>query len=378
MNQFDETRPFYDHEIQSATERVSENIYFNEIAKQFFPEENITSFKENFRKIKTVKEFQLTVMHPIIRSIINKTTDGLSYSGFEKLIPEKKGIFISNHRDILLDSAILQVILHEHGLDTSEISFGDNLMISPFIIDIGKMNKMFKIVRGGYGREILINSKNVSEYIRHAITQKKQSIWIAQRNGRTKDGDDKTEIAVLKMFAMSSKLPFVENFIELNLMPVAVSYEFEPCDFMKVRELYISQEKKYEKKPGEDLESILNGINQKKGNVSIVACKTITYEELEECDKQQQNDKFKKLAEIIDKKIYNNYKLWKTNYIAFDLLNKRNQFTDKYSTLDKESFIAYMDAGLSDIEGNMPELISIFLNLYANPVKKFLSLQKTC
>ena len=366
---FEDIRPYYDEEIQPVAQRVSENIYFYDIVKRFFPDENIRTFAENFRKINSVKEFQVKIMHRIIWAIIHQTIDNLSCSGFDAIPSDKNGILISNHRDILLDSAIVQVLLLEHGLDTSEITFGSNLMISPFIVDIGKMNRMFKIVRGGNMREILENSKNVSDYIRYAITQKKHSVWIAQRNGRTKNGDDKTEVAVLKMFAMSSKLPFVDNFTEVNLMPVSVSYEYEPCDFMKVRELYISAHKKYEKEHGEDLKSILKGINQKKGNVSIIVCKHITCNELELCDKYNQNEKFKKLAEIIDQRIYSNYKLWKTNYIAFDLLNKCSQFSNHYSIQEKDAFINYMNTGLAEIEGDMNELITIFLNIYANPVR---------
>jgi len=371
---FEDARPYFDFEMPAAIQRVSENLYFTDIVKKFFPMENIRTFTEKFRKITTVNEFQVKVMHRVIWTIVNQTIDNLSYSGFETLPPDKKGIFISNHRDILLDSAILQILLHKHDLDTSEITFGSNLMISPFIIDIGKMNKMFKLVRGGTVREVLINSRNVSDYMRHAITQKKQSIWIAQRNGRTKDGDDKTEVAVLKMFAMSSKLHFVDNFMEINLMPLSISYEFEPCDFMKVREIYISRRKQYEKESGEDLVSIKNGISQQKGNVSMVVCAPITPQELDECDKFHQNEKYKKLAEIIDQRIYNSYKLWKTNHIAFDLLHKSAKFSNQYSHEDKEYFINYMNTGLANIEGDINELTEIFLNIYANPVHNWIKI----
>jgi len=365
---FEDVRPYFDFEIPDAVQRVSENIYFSEIVKKFFPVDNIRTFSEKFKKIKTINEFQVKIMNRVIWAIVNQTIDNLSYSGFESISPDKKGIFISNHRDILLDAAILQILLFKHDLDTSEISFGSNLMLNPFIVDVGKMNKMFKLIRGGSVREVLINSKNVSDYMRYAITQKKQSVWIAQRNGRTKDGDDKTEVAVLKMFAMSSKLPFVDNFMEINLMPLAISYEFEPCDFMKVREVYISHRKQYEKESGEDFISIKNGITQQKGNVSMVVCEPVTREELEECNKLNQNEKFKKLAKIIDKRIYSNYKLWKTNYLAFDMLNQTTQFSNYYSQEDKEYFTNYMNTGLANIEGDINELTTIFLNIYANPV----------
>jgi hypothetical protein len=277
-------------------------------------------------------------------------------------------MFIANHRDIVLDSAILQTIFVANNIKTSEITFGSNLMRPQLVVDIGKINKMFKIVRGGTAREIFVNSLNVSEYMRYAITEKHESTWIAQRNGRTKDGTDKTEIAVLKMFAMSNKKPFTENLSELNITPIAVSYEYEPCDFMKTREIYISRRQDYVKAPGEDLNSILHGILQFKGNTHYTICEAVTTEELTECEKLPHSERFKELANIIDKKIYKGYKLWKTNYIAHDILHKKSEFTDLYSPNDRERFIEYMNNGLNQIDGNRNELQEIFLGIYANSV----------
>jgi len=309
-------------------------------------------------------------MDKVIRRILAQTTESFSYSGFEQLAQDKNYMFVSNHRDILLDSAILQVILHECGLQTSEITFGSNLMVSPFVVDIGKMNKMFKIVRGGTIREIFKNSLTVSQYMRYAITQKRQSTWIAQRNGRTKNGFDNTEVAVLKMFAMSSPLDFVPNLMELNITPLAISYEYEPCDFLKTRELYISKRKQYEKEPGEDMSSIVHGATQWKKHIHLAVCEPITEEELKKCDTFTHNEKFKSLAEIIDKKIYQNYKLYKTNYIAHDLLHNANTYNSHYSNNEKEAFKQYMSAGLINIEGDMNELKTLFLQMYAAPVNQ--------
>ncbi len=366
---FDDTRPYNDNEIPDAIKRVSENIHFYEVIKSIFPDVDLRTFTDDFRKIKTIDEFQEQVMDKAIRSILKQTTASFSYTGLETLTNEKSYMFLSNHRDILLDSAILQVVLHECGLKTSEITFGSNLMSTQFVIDIGKMNKMFKIVRGGTMREIFNNSLEVSQYMRYAITQKHQSTWIAHRNGRTKNGFDSTEIAVLKMFAMSSSSDFVSNLMELNITPIAVSYEYEPCDFLKTRELYISKRKQYVKDPGEDMISIIHGVRQWKGNVHLAVCGTITEKELEKCDTFSHNEKFKCLAEIIDRKIYGNYKLWKTNYIAHDLLYDSKQYINFYSQQEKDAFELYMSDGLKDIEGDMKELREIFLSIYANPVR---------
>ena len=368
---FEDIRPYNDSEVPDAIKRISESIHFQMLVKYIFsPDVNLRTFTENFIKIKTVDEFQWQVMDKVIRRILAQTTESFSYSGFEQLAQDKNYMFVSNHRDILLDSAILQVILHECGLQTSEITFGSNLMVSPFVVDIGKMNKMFKIVRGGTIREIFKNSLTVSQYMRYAITQKRQSTWIAQRNGRTKNGFDNTEVAVLKMFAMSSPLDFVPNLMELNITPLAISYEYEPCDFLKTRELYISKRKQYEKEPGEDMSSIVHGATQWKKHVHLAVCEPITEEELKKCDTFTHNEKFKSLAEIIDKKIYQNYKLYKTNYIAHDLLHNANTYNSHYSNNEKEAFKQYMSAGLINIEGDMNELKTLFLQMYAAPVNQ--------
>jgi len=366
---FEGVRPYNDNEVPSAIERISENAYFPEVVKYLFPDTDVRVFTENFKKIQTADEFQIKIMDKAIHAILKKTADNLSYSGFDALSNEKNYMYISNHRDILLDSAILQIILFKYKLKTSEITFGSNLMSSQFVIDIGKINKMFKIVRGGTLREIFNNSMEVSQYMRYAITQKQQSTWIAQRNGRAKNGYDATEIAVLKMFAMSSKAPFVSNLMELNITPIAISYEYEPCDFLKTRELYISQKRTYIKDNGEDLFSVLHGIKQNKGNIHLGICETITQEELEYCDNFSHNEKFKQLAKLIDNKIYTNYKLWKTNYIAHDLLHGADTYQFAYSQEEKEAFKAYMQNGLREIEGDISELETIFLQIYANPVE---------
>ncbi|MDR1180420.1 MAG: acyltransferase [Bacteroidales bacterium] len=366
---FEDTRPYYNEEIPDAIKRVSEDIYFRNMVNHIFPDIDIEAFTKNFKKIRTVNEFQEQVMDKVIRSIIKETSAGLSYSGLSRLSTDKNYMFISNHRDILLDSAILQVILHECGLDTSEITFGSNLMSSPLVIDIGKMNKMFKIVRGGTMREIFNNSLKVSQYMRYAITEKRQSTWIAQRNGRTKNGFDATEMAVLKMFAMSSSAGFVDNLMELNITPVIISYEYEPCDALKTRERYISKRKTYIKENDEDMFSVLRGIKQWKGQIHLAVAETITEEELQYCDSFLHNEKFKSLVKIIDHKIYKNYALWKTNYIAFDMLRLSNKYAHHYSQEEKEAFKLYMTNELKGIEGDIKELETIFLQIYATPVE---------
>lgn len=367
-DKFNDIRPYNDNEITEVLKRIAENEYFQSIVNFIFPNENIEKFKEKFLKIQSIDKFQEQIMLKFMKNIFKKTSSGLQTRGIEKINNKTNYMFIANHRDILLDSAILQILLYDNNLKTTEITFGSNLMTSQFIIDLGKINKMFKIIRGGTMKDIFINSLNVSNYMRYAITKKHVSTWIAQRNGRTKDGSDKTESAVLKMFAMSSKSDFVSNLSELNITPIVVSYEYEPCDIQKTIEIYKSRTEKYVKYEGEDLDNIVNGITQFKGKIMISVADTLTKEELIICNDLYKVDKFYHLAKIIDKRIYFNYKLWKTNFIAYDLLYTTDTFAEQYNDEDKLSFIKYFETKLENVEGDYAELQEIFLKIYANPV----------
>ena len=368
---FDEIRPYTDAEIPAAAQRVADSPYLPAIVNYLFPGREVGKFQQIFRELHNIHDFQDTIMYPAIRSIVEKTSSGFSTSGFESLHDDRKRMYISNHRDILLDAAILQTLLVDNGLDTSEITFGSNLMKGELVVDIGKMNKMFRIMRGGHIRDFYQNSMHVSSYMRYTIVEKKQSVWIAQRNGRTKDGDDKTDMAVLKMFALSSDKDFVDNLSELNITPMVVSYEYEPCDFMKTQEIFISRYQKYEKEPGEDLNSILHGIKQFKGHIHFAIAPAITIEDLQYCDHFERNKKFQHLAGIIDKRVYLNYKLWPTNYIAYELLNQTYKYKDQYTQEEMDHFVEYMEQGLSSLVGDPSELREIFLGIYANPVVNY-------
>jgi hypothetical protein len=366
--EFDDIRPYEDREINDAMQRIVSNPYFDYIVNFLYPDVPVEIVKTKFRSFNSVHSFQVNIMNSAIQKIVKNTSTGLSYSGIENLSSSKKYLFLSNHRDILLDSAILQVILHANKHEPSEITFGDNLMESSgFIVDIGKSNKMFKLVRGGTPKQIFINSMHTSKYIRYAIKEKKQSVWIAHRNGRTKDGNDLTQPAVLKMFGMSGEHDFVKDFGELNIAPIVISYEFDPCDFLKTREVYISRHQPYIKTKDEDITSILTGINQFKGRIHLAFATPVSEEELQRIEEAPKNERMHNLASLIDSRVYDNYRLWNTNYIAYDILND-NFFESIYSAQEKAAFIEYMNKMLGKIEGDKEELESVFLGIYANPV----------
>jgi hypothetical protein len=364
---FEDIRPYYDHEINPALQRITASPVFDKILDFIFPDKERNIITDELRNIFTVHDFQMKFMHPLVSTIIKRTSKGLTGSGFDQIDPRTHYLFVSNHRDIVLDSAILQVLLTDHHHDTSEITFGSNLMTDQFVIDLGKVNRMYTVNRGNNKSELFKNSKILSAYIRYSLTEKNVSSWIAQRNGRTKDGDDRTETGLLKMFNISSKKDFYASFEELNIVPVSVSYEFEPCCAMKVNELYVSVDQVYRKKHGEDLKSIIQGITQQKGRIHFSVCQPVNLY-LREIEGKTNNEKIARLARKMDMAIFQNYWLWPNNYIAYDILTAGEKYKDKYNSVEKDNFLHYMQKEVSLIEGERHIIDDIFLKIYANPV----------
>lgn len=367
--EFEEIRPYYDREIPSAMNRIADSELFPLIASYVFPGENIESVRRNIRGIETIDQFQHEVMSIVNEQVIKRSMTSFTYNGIDRLDKNKRYLFVSNHRDIMLDSSLLQYILHINGHETSEITFGANLMCHPLVIDIGKSNKMFKVIRGGNLKDFYQSSLLNSEYIRHTITEKKQSVWIAQRNGRTKDGIDRTEPGLIRMFCSSLPNDKLKALSELNIVPVSISYEWETCDILKALELYESRFTKYVKKPGEDVNSILTGIVADKGHVNIEICEPINIDELLLLESMTKQEYVKAVARLIDKRINTAYHLHPNNYIAFDIQYGTKRYSERYSPEQKEAFCERLKE-LSTYEGcELDVLMDIFLGIYANPVK---------
>ena len=367
---FDIIRPYTDEEIRPAMSRIGKAREFYAAMQWLFPALTKEELKIKVDSIDSTYEFQQQFMHVGIRKIVEKTCDGLSSEGFEHIEASRAYLYIAIHRDIFLDSGLLQILLFEKELDTTQITFGSNLM-EGLMVDVGKVNKMFTVFRGGTRREMYENSLRLSAYIRNAITKLNDSIWIAQRAGRTKDGLDLTQAGVLKMFAQSGSKHFVECFKELNLAPIAVSYEYEPCDYFKAQELHLKQlNGNYSKQDDEDLVSIIKGVTDYKGRIHLAITKPIEETELLEIDKNHMtnNDKIKALCKLIDQRIYANYKLWPTNYIAADMLKASFDNDDKYTKEEQEKFEKIMTQRLEKMIGNQIELKRIYLEMYANPI----------
>lgn len=366
---FEDIRPFYDHEVKEVTARLIKNPTFMQLVNFLWPERSYREVEEKAEEVTTAMEFQLHFMHEAIRKIVEMSSSGLSSGGFEKLDPDRSYLFIANHRDILLDAAILQILLVEQGFPTSEITFGSNLKDKGFITDFGKLNRMFTVLREGTSKELYEISRKLSAYIRHTILDKRVSVWIAQRNGRTKDGFDMTQSGLLKMLNISGSGSFTENFSELNIVPLTISYEYEPCDALKTQEIYLSNlHTKYTKAPGEDLNSIITGIKQFKGKIHLQVGSPIEEKELAGIDAlENENEKIKALTSLIDKRIHRDYKLNPVNYIACDLLRGTNLFEGFYSAEEKTKFLSYMNTNIEKLVGEEEALKTIFLKIYAQP-----------
>lgn len=369
--QFDDIRPYYDEEIPAAMQRIADNEVFPLLASYIFPDKSVEQTRSLLKSIKTCDEFQVKVMWHVNDQIRQRSITNFTYSGIENLEKDKPYLFISNHRDIMLDASVLQNVLYDNGMATTEITFGANLMTSSLVIDIGKANKMFRVERPGIMnlREFYIKSKHLSDYIRFTITEKKQSAWIAHRNGRTKDGNDITDQGVIKMLGMSKREDKIAALEELNIVPLAISYEWETCDYMKALELYQSRFEKYVKKQGEDLASILSGITKPKGDVHLSICKPVSREDLSKFDSLTNIEYEREVAKLIDRRIHEAYALTPNNFIAHDIRFGKHEFKGlEYDDEHEARFINRIN-GLLKYEVEEPEVLKdIFLGIYSNPV----------
>jgi hypothetical protein len=370
LTEFESISPYTDEQASEALGKLADHPMVGQASHYFFPEEAPDFLKNVLKRIKTIDEFQVLVMQRFVRWVIEHTAKNFSYDGISNIDPSKKFLALSNHRDIIMDPAITQLVLHTNGIPMTEIAVGDNLITSKEIEYLIRSNRMIKVVRGISARELYLSSQLLSKYIRLNITEQRSSIWLAQRQGRTKNGYDVTEQGLLKMLDMSGTADFQTNFEELNIIPMSISYEYEPCDILKARENVISRKHKYVKAEGEDLNSIMVGIMQPKGSIHLNIGKPLTSEEIAAAAQCDKNDRYQQIRHAVDIRVIEGYKLWKTNYIAYDILNHSYKYSHMYEEADVQKFVAYMKHQLDTVEPelNREDLRKHFLEIYANPV----------
>ena len=384
-NEFDEIRPYEPEEMAQAFDDLIHDRQFSLVMKGFAPwlPKSVRNavLKLAFKGVKTPLDFQLRFMKPVVQYIIRKHTDGCTFddsalkgghnSQLSAVNSQPRYTFVSNHRDIVLDSAFLDLLLIKAGHPTTvEIGIGDNLLIYPWIKRLVRMNKAFTVRRGLSPKEMLRSSQLMSRYIHYAVTEKNENIWIAQREGRAKDSNDRTQDSVLKMLAMGGPLS------ELNIVPLTISYEFDPCDYLKAQEL---QERRdipgFKKSRQDDLDNMKTGIFGYKGRVHY-HCATPINQWIDELSGLPRTEYYSALAQRMDKDIHRGYQLFPCNYIALDDLNGTTGFAAQYTDADRQRFETYLSGQLAKISiPNKDEafLRECMLNMYANPLRNKLA-----
>ena len=359
---FDDIRPYYDSELPAAIERIAQWELIPQILRFIYPQVPAEESMVKLKNVKTVKELQTTFMYDAICRVVKTTSQGFTYSGFDYLRRDKPCLYVSNHRDITLDAFLLQMVLIERQRDTSYIVFGNNLLETPLMRDLYLSNRLVQMERGGNPMAFYRSLQHLSQYIHHLIVDERQSVWIAQKNGRSKDGIDSTAPAIIKMLTLGSEKPANEALADLNIVPVAISYEWDPCDLMKANELYHKAHGGYHKVEGEDTNSVTTGIIGPKGHIHLSIGKPLTTAELNGEKEAGEKDLADHVAAVLDRRIQKLYELMPSNYLAYDMLTGTSQHRQYYSPEVKNQFLQRMN--------QLPEgdCRTIFLKMYANPV----------
>jgi 1-acyl-sn-glycerol-3-phosphate acyltransferase len=368
MSKFDSIRPYYDAEINGAIKDTVDHPMMKALMDFTFPDIDDEVWKTQLKKTYSIRDFQCNFIYHSIKKVIELTSEGLTTSGFETLEPNTSYLFISNHRDIILDTSLLNACLFDHGLVMTASAIGDNLVKKSFMKTLAKINRNFLVLRGLPPRELLQSSKLLSEYIAQLLLRENRSVWIAQREGRTKDGNDATNQGVLKMLAMGSDEENVINYFKkIKIVPISISYEYDPTDALKMPQLLAEANNEvYIKEKNEDFNTLLSGIMGQKKRIHISVGKVLDSEldaigiEFDNTNKQIQA-----MAPVLDRSIIQNYKLWPTNYIAYDMLYNTTEFSHLYTVDEKALFERRLEMR---IDHSNEFLMQSFLAMYANPV----------
>lgn len=379
--EFDEIRPYDTGEVQQAFNELLADRQFSTMLRGIVPwlPKSLRNavLKMAFIGVKSPLDFQKRFMKPIVRHIIRKHTDGCTFD--DNCLPRDFSLrytFVSNHRDIVLDSALLDVMLVEAGYPTTvEIGIGDNLLIYPWIKRLVRMNKAFTVRRGLTPKEMLRSSQIMSRYIHYAVTQKHENIWIAQREGRAKDSDDRTQDSVLKMLAMGGEGKPIDSLREINIVPLTISYEFDPCDYLKAQEFQQKRDNPaFKKSRQDDLDNMKTGIFGYKGRVHY-NCATPINTWIDELGDLPKTEFFAALSKRIDRELHANYRLFPCNYIALDELEETKKYAQHYTEADKKRFEDYLKGQLEKVKIANPDVKFLrerMLTMYANPLRNYL------
>ena len=378
LSQYDEIRPYSPEELPAVLSELLEDPMFTAIVQNFFQGVPVEALKAKMLSCRNNLEFQKAFIYPLIKQLLAKNCTGLTFES--ALEPSKRYTYVSNHRDIVLDSALLSIVLIENGFeDTPEIAIGDNLLIYPWIKKLVRVNKSFIVQRSLSMREMLESSRRMSSYMHYAINEKQQSIWIAQREGRAKDSNDRTQESVLKMMAMGGEGTPTERLKSLNIAPLSISYEYDPCDYLKAQEFQQKRDNPdFKKSREDDLKNMQTGIFGYKGQVHYQVAPCIN-EWIDEMSTLPKGEFFSAVAQRMDADIFRNYRLYPGNYVAADLLESSTRFASHYTEEQKQQFEKYVQSRIALVELPNPDTAYLrerILEMYANPVLNQLSVQQ--
>ena len=368
MQKFDAIRPFYETEVNEALQSVIPHPMMKALMNFTFPDVEDEVWKEQLKKTHSIRDFQCNFIYQTVQKILENSSDGLTTSGFEHLEKNNSYLFISNHRDILLDTTLLNASLFQNGHLMTASAIGDNLVKKSFIKILARLNRNFLVLRGLSPREMLQSSKLLSEYMRQLLLHENRSVWIAQREGRTKDGNDETNPGVLKMIGMASdEADVMQYFKKIKIVPVSISYEYDPTDVLKMPQLLAEANNEvYVKSKNEDFNTIMSGVMGQKKRIHLHIGKVLDTEiDRIITENDSSNKQIQALAQEIDDAILSNYKLWPTNFIAYDIVNKSNAFSHLYTESEKSLFERRLEMRIGT---DNPVAIDGFLAMYANPV----------
>lgn len=377
--EFDSIRPFEPEELPQVYERLLANEQFQAVLRFLYPEVPIEAIGAKMRQCRTNFEFQKTFCYGFLQQLLSRASTGCDMDT-SAIDIHRRYTFVSNHRDIVLDSALLDKLLIDAGCETTcEIAIGDNLLSLPWVKDLVRVNKSFIVERSLQPRQMLLASKRLAEYMHYAIAEKNENIWIAQREGRAKDSDDRTQDAILKMMAMGGEGSLVERLQSLHIVPLSISYEYDPCDFLKAAEFQLKRDVPgWRKGPMDDVISMRTGIMGYKGRIHYHCGECIDQWMLTLDASLGKQGMLRQIAAHIDSEIHRNYMLFANNYVALDLLEESNAHSDKYTEEEKMAFVKYIQGQLDkiDIPGkDVGYLRERMLTMYANPVRNFLAAQ---
>ena len=373
LKPFDAIRPFEPEELPEVFERLLGNAQFAQVVAYVFKDVPFDMLAQKMRACKTNLEFQVAFCYPFIKGLLQKASLGCDMN-VDAIDMEKRYTFVSNHRDIVLDSALLDVLLVDAGCKTTcEIAIGDNLLSLPWVKDLVRINKSFIVERSVSLRQMLLSSKRLSDYMHLVIAQKHDNVWIAQREGRAKDSNDRTQESIIKMMVMGGEGTLVERLKGLHIVPLAISYEYDPCDFLKAQEFQLKRDiADWKKGPMDDVVSMQTGIMGYKGHIHYDAAPCIDAW-LDTLDSDMPKaDFFKAVATHIDEEVFRRYRLYPSNYVALDELEGTTAHADRYTAEQKAQFDGYIAQQMAKIQ--LPDKDEAFLRerlltMYANPAR---------